>query len=276
MPPARHTRGTQPTSMGLGHHFVSPKKARDPKKTQTLVHIPGVNSKHQRLLDQMAALMQPQVSTTETPTSTESQAPMDIEHTTGNDYIAEEVAQPAQVVSCPTNVPKVDLGRRHLLPNKMANNLYNTWKVLIPTLVEPHLKYSTRTHGYALPEVHPVISACASHTSCTHRQFSIVCLFFDRFLSVDVLACRCSTLSQVLLYHGLFPTAPSQPHMAVSTDLLAFYRALFERSCDAIHALVHALKTHYARRGFLMTNADVIGLHTVPYTVDGRINTVYG
>lgn len=45
--------------------------------------------------------------------------------------------------------------------------------------------------------------------------------------------------------------------MAVSTDLLAFYRALFERSCDAIHALAHALKTHYARRGFLMTNADV-------------------
>ncbi|KAG1798414.1 uncharacterized protein HD556DRAFT_1232433, partial [Suillus plorans] len=64
-------------------------------------------------------------------------------------------------------------------------------------------------------------------------------------------------LSQVLLYHGLFPTAPSQPRMAVSTDLLAFYRALFERSCDAIHALAHALKTHYARRGFLMTNADV-------------------
>lgn len=192
MPPARHTRGTQPTSMGLGHHFVSPKKARDPKKTQTLVHIPGINSKHQRLLDQMAALMQPQVSTTETPTSTESQAPMDIEHTAGhvddtlnydyddNDYIAEEVAQPAQVASCPTNVPKVDLGRRCLLPNKMANNLYNAWKVLIPTLVDPHLKYSTRTHGCALPEVHPVISACASHTSCTHRQFSIVCLFFDR------------------------------------------------------------------------------------------------
>ncbi|KAG2046020.1 hypothetical protein BDR06DRAFT_985702 [Suillus hirtellus] len=116
----------------------------------------------------------------------------------------------------------------------MANNLYNAWKVLIPTLVDPHLKYSTRTHGYALPEVHPVISACASHTSCTHRQFSIV----------------------FLLYHGLFPTTPSQPHMAVSTDLLTFYYALFEHSCDAIHALAHALKTHYACRGFLMTNAD--------------------
>ncbi|KAG2358146.1 hypothetical protein BDR07DRAFT_1260798, partial [Suillus spraguei] len=50
-------------------------------------------------------------------------------------------------------------------------------------------------------------------------------------------------LLQVLLHHGLFPTAPSQPHMAISTDLLAFYRALFERSCNAIHALAHALVT---------------------------------
>ncbi|KAG1878248.1 hypothetical protein F4604DRAFT_1880298 [Suillus subluteus] len=226
MPPDRHTRGAQPTSMGLGHHFVSPKKARDPKKTQTLVHIPGVNSKHQRLLDQMAALMNPspQVLTTETPSSdftrAESQAPTDIDHT-------------ACHVDDALNVPKVDLGWRRLLPNKMANNLCNAWKVLIPSLVNPHLKYCARTHGHALPEVHP-----SSH-SCAQRQFSIVCLFFD-----------------LLIHHGLFPTAPSQPRMAISTDLLAFYCALFECSCDAIHALASALKTHYARRDFQMTNPD--------------------
>ncbi|KAG1842228.1 hypothetical protein F4604DRAFT_1884792 [Suillus subluteus] len=123
----------------------------------------------------------------------------------------------------------------------MANNLCNAWKVLIPSLVNPHLKYCARTHGHALPEVHPVISACASQSShsCAQRRFSIVCLFFD-----------------LLIHHGLFPTAPSQPRMAISTDLLAFYRALFEHSCDAIHALASALKTHYARRGFQMTNPD--------------------
>ncbi|KAG2742874.1 hypothetical protein P692DRAFT_201724506, partial [Suillus brevipes Sb2] len=64
-------------------------------------------------------------------------------------------------------------------------------------------------------------------------------------------------LAQVLVHHGLFPTAPSQPRMAISIDLLAFYRALFERSCDAIHALASALKTHYSRRGFQMTHKDV-------------------
>jgi hypothetical protein len=67
----------------------------------------------------------------------------------------------------------------------------------------------------------------------------------------------CSTLPQVLLHHGLFPTAPSQPRMAVSVDLLSFYRALFERSCDAINALASALKNHYSRRGFQVTDTQV-------------------
>ncbi|KAG2069321.1 hypothetical protein BDR04DRAFT_1022027, partial [Suillus decipiens] len=53
-------------------------------------------------------------------------------------------------------------------------------------------------------------------------------------------------LPQALLHHGLFPTAPSQPCMAVSVDLLSFYHALFKCSCDAINALTSALKMHYS------------------------------
>ncbi|KAG1888666.1 hypothetical protein F4604DRAFT_1674316 [Suillus subluteus] len=74
MPAIRPTRGAQPISTGLGVHFVSPKKARDPKKTQTLIHIPGANSKHKRLLAQMAALMNPQMLTTQTPSSSSAPA----------------------------------------------------------------------------------------------------------------------------------------------------------------------------------------------------------
>lgn len=77
------------------------------------------------------------------------------------------------------------------------------------------------------------------------------------FSTVTVLTCKCATLPQVLIRHGLFPTAPSQPRMAVSLELLAFYRALFERSCDAINALASALNTHYIRRGFRMTGRQV-------------------
>lgn len=45
--------------------------------------------------------------------------------------------------------------------------------------------------------------------------------------------------------------------MAVSLELLSFYRALFERSCDAINALTYALKTYYSRRGFRLTDSKV-------------------
>lgn len=77
------------------------------------------------------------------------------------------------------------------------------------------------------------------------------------FVSINVLSCHCSTLHQTLASHGLFPTAPSQPRMAVSVELLNFYHALFECSCDAINALATALSTYYTRRGFRVTNRKV-------------------
>jgi len=64
-------------------------------------------------------------------------------------------------------------------------------------------------------------------------------------------------LPQLLVHNGLFPTAPLQPRIAVSIELLALYRALFERSCDAVNALASALHTHYTRRGFHVTNKEV-------------------
>lgn len=90
-----------------------------------------------------------------------------------------------------------------------------------------------------------------------------MCNMLTGFVSIDVLSCECSSLPQVLLHHGLFPTAPSQPRMAISVDLLSFYRALFERSCDAINALASALKTHYSRRGFQVTDARVSHIHVI-------------
>ncbi|KAG1889576.1 hypothetical protein F4604DRAFT_1569122 [Suillus subluteus] len=50
---------------------------------------------------------------------------------------------------------------------------------------------------------------------------------------------------------------PLLPRIAISIELLSFYRVLFERSCDAVNALAAALKTHYARQGFQSTDAYV-------------------
>ncbi|KAJ7139121.1 hypothetical protein C8R44DRAFT_827907 [Mycena epipterygia] len=54
----------------------------------------------------------------------------------------------------------------------------------------------------------------------------------------------------ILIRNGVFPISPSRPRTAISIDLLDIYRALFERSCDAITALAAALHTIYDRRGF--------------------------
>jgi hypothetical protein len=70
-------------------------------------------------------------------------------------------------------------------------------------------------------------------------------------------ACTCFRLPQILVEHGLFPASPSQTRTAVSVDLLELYRALFERSCDAINALAGALSSFYTRRGFPTINGKV-------------------
>ncbi|KAF8229937.1 hypothetical protein L208DRAFT_1284385, partial [Tricholoma matsutake] len=50
---------------------------------------------------------------------------------------------------------------------------------------------------------------------------------------------------QVLVGHGLFPTTPTCPCMAVSIHLLKFYHALFEQLCDAVTTMANALNTFY-------------------------------
>ena len=45
--------------------------------------------------------------------------------------------------------------------------------------------------------------------------------------------------------------------MAVSVKLLSFFCAIFERLCDATHALAAALSTYYARRGFRVMDHKV-------------------
>lgn len=150
---------------------------------------------------------------------------------------------------------------RRILPDQAAECLYANWKSLIPTIVTPHLHYMSRTLGKPLSSNPTSLSVC-NRDDCDHKSTNILCLLFDRkfllqyefessrlsdFVTSDVVSCQCSTVAQVLVHFGLFPTAPAQPHMAVSIDLLAFYRALFERSCDAVNALASALHTHYVR-----------------------------
>lgn len=74
---------------------------------------------------------------------------------------------------------------------------------------------------------------------------------------VQVATCSCMPIAVILVRNGVFPTSPSKPCTAISIDLLDIYRALFERSCDAITALAAALHTIYDRRGFRVMSTKV-------------------
>ncbi|KAI5991333.1 hypothetical protein EDC04DRAFT_2872922 [Pisolithus marmoratus] len=68
------------------------------------------------------------------------------------------------------------------------------------------------------------VTVDSKRASSTNKVTNLLCLFFDH-------DCDCSTLPQTLISHGLFPTTPFQPWMAMSVELLSFYHALFEQSC---------------------------------------------
>ncbi|KAG2115497.1 hypothetical protein DEU56DRAFT_919407 [Suillus clintonianus] len=247
------TRGAQWVSSGLGQHFVSPKKPRDKKKTQKHVELPGVQAKRRQLQAHMHQLMGPEPKQTEVRAAVETVSQADA-------FADIHIPDPDFEISSepPFDVPAEESQtKRRILPDKATDSLYSSWQTLIPSLAEPHLKYSERTLATALDITPNVISACAT-LSCPQKRTSIACLFFDIANVPPSLKFYFTTGCFRLLPPSLvwlFPTAPSQPRMAVSVELLSFYRALFERSCDAINALASALKTHYSRRGFVMTDA---------------------
>ncbi|KIK25365.1 hypothetical protein PISMIDRAFT_96876 [Pisolithus microcarpus 441] len=100
------------------------------------------------------------------------------------------------------------------------NHFFSSWKSVIPTIVHPYMQYLSEMLGKLLALQVSLLSACLQ--SCDKRLTNITCLYFDSFASIPVWCCKCITLPQLLLCNGLLPTAPSQPHMAVSIELLDF------------------------------------------------------
>ncbi|KIK91339.1 hypothetical protein PAXRUDRAFT_149701, partial [Paxillus rubicundulus Ve08.2h10] len=101
--------------------------------------------------------------------------------------------------------------------------LFNNWKTVIPTLIQPFLQYLMQMLGK--PDNIPSSSISHCPQACKLKQTMVLCLYFDHkspFL-VTVQTCKCTSLPQVLLYYGLFLMAPSQPCMAISIEFLVFY-----------------------------------------------------
>ncbi|OCH92954.1 hypothetical protein OBBRIDRAFT_824361 [Obba rivulosa] len=131
----------------------------------------------------------------------------------------------------------------------VANRLYGRWKELVPVMVTPLLRYLQRSSKHPVATAFQPVHTCGTGT-CVVKQQEVILLFWDHYETVCVPFCECTPLPLVLVASGMFPTAPTQPRIAVSIDLLDLYLALFERSGDAVTALARALRRFYTKRGW--------------------------
>ncbi|KAJ7587929.1 hypothetical protein C8J56DRAFT_1049993 [Mycena floridula] len=161
----------------------------------------------------------------------------------------QKIQNPTSPVKLPELVSDAERTKRTLLEN---------WKTLLPKLQSPLLHYRANSRAKVSSPVVTASATCSS-LSCVSEVHSVLCLYFDHFRYIQVTSCRCENTAQVLVKHGLFPASPTAPETAIAIVLLDFYRALFERSCEAVHALAAALQTVYLRRGYslLGSNGDL-------------------
>ncbi|KAL4263554.1 peptidase C48 family protein [Pleurotus pulmonarius] len=239
---------------GLGQHYTSPRKAA-PRKPQ-LVQQLGHSVKKRRLAEELAKLLsndEPTTSSSHDPNTPTVEAEVDkltTRMSTEMD-IDSSHAQPLPTLYIPLPPPP----RLQDKAKKPVVKLYDAWEKILPSLIDPLLEYEYTSAGKLAVYPLQIPRLCRkTASSCEFKTFKILCLFQDHFQTMEVQGCHCETIPQRLVVHGLFPTSPNQPRMAISIDLLNFYHTLFEESCDAIHAMSHALKKFYARRGYILAS----------------------
>ncbi|KAJ6533961.1 hypothetical protein DFH09DRAFT_1405699 [Mycena vulgaris] len=215
---ARHNE--RATTSGPGIHFTSPIKLRHKHNNQRVMPLGAVRlaQKAMNIRARLDALLHPPTAPTPTP-DIEHLLPTGVDAPTADsdsemDWIDEEPPAPPlpAPIPIPGCTPTAQLAR---------NKRTVAWDALLPQLEAPLAAYRQGTHGQRPGVV-------------SNHPFNV------QYRSRTVLLVR----------NGVFPTSPSQPRTGVSIDFLEIYRALFERSCDAITALAAALHTIYDRRGF--------------------------
>ncbi|KAJ7435827.1 hypothetical protein FB451DRAFT_1461458 [Mycena latifolia] len=248
----RSARADQRASTsGAGRHFTSPIKTRDKHKNQPILTT-GASRKAEKekaLRARMNAILHPPVAPTPTsdsgdplhPSAGLSESEGDMEMA----WVDEPPAPPAPPM--PPSPPPLGSACMHQLARERR---HQSWDLLLPQLIAPFTAYRQASHGQRptpIPNLlqHDCVVSCGRSITA-----QVQCLYLTHPESVHVITCSCMPVPVLLVRHGVFPTSPSQCRTGVSIDFLDVYRALFERSCDAITALAAALHTVYDRRGF--------------------------
>ncbi|KAJ7876976.1 hypothetical protein B0H13DRAFT_1893443 [Mycena leptocephala] len=239
-------RTNQPVARGgIGTHFESPVMARDKCKKQLVYGLDRAQRASTARLELEALLRREAV-----PSAQNVPQVVPVDDTTGSDTNMADWVD----VEDPLFAPSAPLPPREPAENA-AQRLNNAWNRLLPQLETPWLRYYERTHGRPRDTIPAVIQhECTA--SCEASSVSKVkCLYPTHIQYVTVSTCDCKPVP-VLMEHGVFPASPTRTKTGLAIDLLDLYRALFERSCDAITALAAALHTLYNRWGFRKASKD--------------------
>ncbi|EDQ99769.1 uncharacterized protein LACBIDRAFT_315253 [Laccaria bicolor S238N-H82] len=256
------SRAQQPATKGFRRVFHSPKKRRNSCKTSTQVTYLGQVDKLCRVQEVLARLLADPGEEEDDEGGDECEGSMEVPGDLGNsgsgfawgegdrDGDGDDFSMPDNGIDvdlCPSTPQKSDpIPPKTPIPAKVqrtgpdaeANLLYQQWQALIPRLVSPFLSFISATHG--------------KKTFPLNGPFLYILLAdFDTF---EVTSCECQDIMETLILHGLFPTSPTQPWMAVSIILIQHYNTLFECAWDAVYAYSHAVNLVYGCRGFVHRN----------------------
>ena len=180
----RPTHSSQPiTTRGLGRHFTSPLKKRDKNKSRLSAPVPGNVSKRRKLNDELEALLVTPFEP-KRPPPTITIVDVDVPLILREEELLEETSLeledfPALSDGEDASHSTTAQNTRTTHPTARSISVCVGWKALIPTIVDPFLKYMAATVRQPLVALGPCLSSCTSN--CQEQKVTaVLCLFFDR------------------------------------------------------------------------------------------------
>ncbi|KAK1225825.1 hypothetical protein PQX77_011236 [Marasmius sp. AFHP31] len=246
----------------LGHAPPSPKKKRS-KKRQQPVNLSIQQSRREALQRRFDAIRsrEPTNSSSDIPNPESSAPPPSSDTTDINPESMSIDIDPVENLpdSCElfddSLPPPSACAPAPLLKKDEEAARTSRWKETLKLLVGPLIEYTDRTMGVSPEEVVRATGSPCRTGTCIVEVTTLRVINFDHHRSMTFSHCRCQTLPQILVTRGYFPSSPSQPRMAISIELLEFYRILCQQSSDAVTALANGLTMLYRRRGFRLVGA---------------------